>query len=167
MLRTPRFASLLLALVAATLLPGDASAGGRRARSATTRTARPRAVEELWTGVAHNLTVDQRSGVQLALRRGAGGASAVGAFDNVQLFGRFDARGASDPSCAGAEACLSLRGVILLGDGDGSGFPDHTLTTFTLTLRIRGSEAVGEYRIGALPGVEGEQRGTVSLRRAR
>jgi hypothetical protein len=113
-------------------------------------------------GTGHNLTCDETTGVSMTITHTGPSYRAQGAFDAVNLFGRFDAPG-RQLSCEDSPGatCLQFVGTVEFG-GDGSGFPLGTRTTFVLTLVIHGNDVHGVYHIGRLPDFDYEQYGTLA-----
>jgi hypothetical protein len=113
-------------------------------------------------GTGHNLTCDESTGVSLAVTLGASGYHVQGAFDGVNLFGRFDALGQTlDCSDSPGATCMQFVGSAEFGN-DGSGFPPGTHATFVLTLVIHGNDVTGIYQIGRLPSIPYDQYGTLT-----
>jgi hypothetical protein len=121
----------------------------------------------IWQGTAANITVGVTSKVSLTLATdGEGSLTAIGNFDNRTLFGRFETTGRQLPqSPDGQETCLQFKGHLYLGDGDGSGFPQGTLTDFTLSLWVAEDGIIGIYHLGELFDRDYQQYGTLALRR--
>jgi hypothetical protein len=88
---------------------------------------------------------------------------ATGAFDNVNLVGRFDVAG-KVISREGEPVCLQFTGDIDVGI-EGSGFPKGTKASFVLSLTLARQGADGVYHIGSLPafGINHDQYGTMRL----
>lgn len=90
-----------------------------------------------------------------------GRARAVGIFDGVTLFGRFDVDGAQVDRRSGG---LSFAGQLEFGF-DTAGFPRETYTEFGLELSFHGEGITGEYSIAPLlPFYLIEQPGLLVLR---
>lgn len=113
-------------------------------------------------GQATNTTAGKSTGVTMEIACHAGALRAVGRYDSVNLFGRFDIEGKLVPNCT-ANRCVSFRGVLDLGD-DGSGFPSGTQAPYSMTLSIFPDEAHGTYEISAVAGyMRAPQHGTLNL----
>lgn len=158
-----RLAPPLLAALACTstvaLAPGAARAQVVTARNP--RPPRPVTTFTLW-GNATNVTANASTGVRFTMSTTDNVAYTVdGAFDNVNLYGRFDGAGRAVP-CDGA-VCVQFEGTVRLGGADGSGFPEGTRTRFVLSVSVSGPNAVGVYHIGRLEGMPVEQYGTLAL----
>lgn len=123
-----------------------------RRRAATTLT--------LW-GTGTNVTANASTGVRFTMTTSDDAAYTVeGAFDNVNLFGRFDGAGRALPCDVGV--CVQFEGTVRFG-GDGSGFPEGTRTRFVLSVAVNGPNASAVYHIGRLDGMPAEQYGLMSL----
>lgn len=100
------------------------------------------------TGHGNNITANKTADVSLVIFRQDTVYRAVGQFDDVNLFGKFDIEGL-EIHCTGDELCLQFTGWILNGYG-ADNFPKGTSTRFVISLYISEKEATGTYHIGEI-----------------
>jgi CHAT domain-containing protein/Tfp pilus assembly protein PilF len=121
-----------------------------------------------FAGDVHNLQNNNTSQVSITLNEMDGQHfRAVGIFDNVTLFGRFNVPG-ERIECASGEAgtCIAFSGELELGDDD-SGFPELTRTGFSFRLHLQDGRAQGGYLIAPIvPYMLKEQPGELDLRQS-
>ena len=117
------------------------------------------------SGTAVNTTADVSSGVAFTVRSDDSSTfSAQGAFDSVNLFGRFEATGYPTECENSDNTCIEFSGDLYLGD-DGSGFDSGTVTSYLMTLVFdEENNATGTYVVGVIPpDMDFEQFGTLVL----
>ncbi len=115
-------------------------------------------------GTATNINANKSAGMSFAIIDNAGkGITAKGKFDDISLFGKFDAPGSKIPCAGGESSCYRFKGNLLLG-ADGSGFPKGTETSFNMMLRVTNEVGSGEYTIGKIPPLtDSEQNGSYNV----
>ncbi len=93
------------------------------------------------SGTGTNVTANLTTGVSMVINsEGDGSLRAVGAYDSINLFGRFNMPGKLLGNCRGLEAyCMQFEGDFLLGD-DGSGYPSGTRKKYVMTSRFMDEE---------------------------
>jgi CHAT domain-containing protein len=123
---------------------------------------------QYYSGDVKNLETNNTSQVAVTIEETDGQHfRAVGIFDNVTLFGRFNVPG-DKVACAEGETgvCVAFAGELELGDDD-SGFPELTRTGFSFRLHIADGVAQGGYLISPIvPYMLKEQPGELSLRQS-
>lgn len=114
-------------------------------------------------GEVLNATVNQKASVTLQISFNKNGElNAVGSYDNVNLFGRFDVAGVVLPQCTADSVCMRFSGDLMLGE-DGSGFPKGTTGSYVMDIAWNSNEISGVYHIFNLPGIPYDQYGVLKL----
>src|SRR5262245_16261570 len=85
-------------------------------------------------GTVTNMTVGKSAGVKIQILFVDGRMRAIGAFDNKNLYGKFDLPG-QVVSKADESISLQFAGDLELGD-DGSNFPKGTKVRIVMTLSV-------------------------------
>jgi hypothetical protein len=115
------------------------------------------------SGTALNINSDKSTGVTFVIYEKEGTYHADGAYDSVNLFGRFATTAAFVTKDYDDCVCIQFSGTMILGD-DGSGFPSDTRIPYTMNVLITRGGAKGIYHIGKIaPGIEWEQYGFLDL----
>ncbi len=117
-------------------------------------------------GDVRNLETSNASSVSMTIvEEGHGRYRAIGIFDNITLFGRFNVAGQRVP-CKGQNLCINFAGQLELGD-DESGFPELTRSGFSFKLAFSQKKAEGSYLISAIsPYMMKDQPGLLKLRKS-
>jgi hypothetical protein len=111
--------------------------------------------------VVTNLTANATSGIIMTMQLGSDGTATIsGQLDNQNLFGSFESNG-NQIYCGETIYCYQANGTFHVGGADGSGFPEGTSASFTITLAIENGQVRGVYRIGLLPDFTWEQYGII------
>jgi hypothetical protein len=115
------------------------------------------------SGTALNINSNKSTGVTFVIYEQDGAYHADGAYDSVNLFGRFTTTAAFVTKDYDDCVCIQFTGTMTLGD-DGSGYPSDTRIPYTMNVLITRGGAKGIYHIGKIPpGMEWDQYGILDL----
>lgn len=104
------------------------------------------------SGLATNITSNETSGVLLDINSSDGNIySSNGAYDSVNLYGRFETTGEIVKCIDTGNICLQFYGKIYFGGGDGSGFADGTVADYEMYFIIGNDGITGTYVVGKIP----------------